>query len=457
MEENSQFIADLLYLLSVTGLEDLPKILIYLVPIVISWVVFKKIKAKRELTSQETLKTSKSGGFFEPTSLHPVIDPNICLGCATCVDACPEGNVLGIIQEKARLVNPEHCIGHGACKSACPTEAITLVLGTETRGVDIPNIQSNFETNVPGIFVAGELGGMGLIRNAIEQGRQAMENIAKSVSTSDSKAPVDVVIIGAGPAGFSASLYAQEHKINYVTVEQDTLGGTVAHYPRGKIVMTAPVKLPIIGQVRFGETTKEILVNFWRDAEQKSGIHINVKERMEKIAKVDGGYLVKTEKAAYHTKTVLLAIGRRGTPRKLGVPGEELGKVVYHLDDPAQYRQRSVLVVGGGNSALESALAIANETDTNVTLSYRGNTFQKANPTHVAAIDEAAKAGKLQILMQSTIKRIGSKDVTILYQGRELDLSNDNVIICAGGVLPTTILQDIGIDIETKYGSAYNE
>jgi len=457
MEENSQFIADLLYLLSVTGLEDLPKILIYLIPIVISWVVFKKFKAKRELVGQETLKTSKSGGFFEPTSLHPVIDPNICLGCATCVDACPEGNVLGIIQEKARLVNPEHCIGHGACKNACPTEAITLVLGSETRGIDIPNVQPNFETNVPGIFVAGELGGMGLIRNAVEQGRQAMENIAKSVSTSDSKAPLDVVIIGAGPAGFSASLYAQEHRINYITLEQDTLGGTVAHYPRGKIVMTAPVKLPIIGQVRFGETTKEILVNFWRDAEQKSGIHINAKERMEKIAKVDGGYRVKTEKATYHTKTVLLAIGRRGTPRKLGVTGEELSKVVYHLDDSAQYRYRNVLVVGGGSSALESALAIANETDTNVTLSYRGNTFQKANPANVAAIDEAAKAGKLQILMQSTIKRIGSKDVTILYQGRELDLANDNVIICAGGVLPTTILQDLGIDIETKYGSAYNE
>ncbi|NOZ54727.1 MAG: NAD(P)-binding domain-containing protein [Gammaproteobacteria bacterium] len=437
-------------------MEDLPKILIYLIPIVISWLVFKKIKAKREHISQETLKAATSAGFFEPTSLHPVIDPNICLGCATCVDACPEGNVLGIVQEKARLVNPGHCIGHGACKNACPTEAITLVLGKETRGIDIPNVQPNFETNVPGIFIAGELGGMGLIRNAIEQGRQAMESITKSVGTSDSKAPLDVVIIGAGPAGFSASLYAQEHKINYITVEQETLGGTVAHYPRDKIVMTAPVKLPIIGQVRFDETSKDVLVNFWRDSEQKSGIHINVKERMEKIDKIADGYLVKTDKNHYHTKTVLLAIGRRGTPRKLGVPGEELSKVVYRLDNPAQYSHRNVLVVGGGNSALESAMAISNQVGAKVTLSYHGNTFQKANPKNITVIDEAAKAGELQILMQSTVKRIGLKDITLLYQGRELDFGNDSVIICSGGILATTILRNLGIDIETKYDAAYN-
>ncbi|MGD8559590.1 MAG: FAD-dependent oxidoreductase [Gammaproteobacteria bacterium] len=454
MENNSQFIADLLYLLSVTGLEDLPKILIYAIPIVLSWFIYRKLKHKKERVSQKTLEDSRTHGYFEPTSLHPVIDRNICLGCATCVDACPEGNVLGVINEKAQIVNPSHCIGHGACKSACPTDAITLVLGSEKRGVDIPNVQPNFETNVPGIFVAGELGGMGLIRNAVEQGRQAMENITKSVSTTDSKAPFDVVIIGAGPAGFSATLYAQEHNLNYITLEQESLGGSVAHYPRGKIVMTAPLKLPLIGQVKLGETTKEILMNFWRDAEQKSGIRINTKERMEKIDRMDDGFVVSTQKGTYHTKTVLLAVGRRGTPRKLGVPGEESSKVVYRLDDAAQYRNHSVLVVGGGNSALEATLALSEEPNTKVTLSYRGTAFQNANPRNIAAVDEAAKAGKVQVLMQSNVKRIGSRDVAILYQGREIDLANDNVIVCAGGVLPTAILKDIGIEVETKYGTA---
>jgi thioredoxin reductase/Pyruvate/2-oxoacid:ferredoxin oxidoreductase delta subunit len=454
MEDKSQFIADLLYLLSVTGLEDAPKILIYLLPILLSWAIYKKVKARRDRESTSSLLSSQEAGFFEPVSLHPVIDRNLCLGCATCVDACPEGNVLGVIKEKAQLVNPSHCIGHGACKTACPTDAITLVLGTETRGVDIPFVQPNFETNVPGIFVAGELGGMGLIRNAIEQGRQAMENLSKAVKTADSQAPYDVAIVGAGPAGFSASLYAHEHGLKYVTFEQESLGGTVAHYPRGKIVMTAPVKLPIIGQVKFGETTKEVLMNFWNAAQQKSGVRINTKERMETIQKVEHGYIVHTPKGQYHAKAILLAIGRRGSPRKLGVPGEEDQKVVYKLDDAAQYRNQRVLVVGGGNSALEAALQISEEPGTTVTLSYRGSAFQKANPKNVVRVDEATKAGHMQVLLNSNVLHIDPKSVVIKQKDKEFELGNDAVIVCAGGILPTPLLKQLGIQIETKFGTA---
>ena len=454
MEDKSQFIADLLYLLSVTGLEDAPKILIYLLPIVVAWTIYKKLKAKRDLRSTTDLLTSQQAGYFEPVSLHPIIDRNICLGCATCVDACPEGNVLGVIKEKAQLVNPSHCIGHGACKTACPTDAITLVLGTETRGVDIPFVNPNFETNVPGVFVAGELGGMGLIRNAIEQGRQAMENIGKTVKSSDSTAPYDVVIIGAGPAGFSATLSAHEHKLSYVTLEQESLGETVAHYPRGKIVMTAPVTLPIIGQVKFGETTKEILMNFWKNAQQKSGVKLNTEERMEHITRLEDGFMVKTANGEYHSKAILLAIGRRGSPRKLGAPGEDDKKVVYKLDDPAQYREQRVVVVGGGNSALEAAMSIAEEPSAKVTLSYRGSSFQKANPKNVVKLDEAVKAGQLQVVMNSSIKRITPKTITIKYDNKEVEIQNDGVLVCAGGILPTPMLKELGIQIETKFGTA---
>jgi thioredoxin reductase/ferredoxin len=454
MEDQSQFLSDLLYLLSVAGIEDAHKIVTYAVPVVLSWVIYKKVKGHRDLRSRETLHASKEAGLHEPpVSLHPIIDHNLCLGCATCVDACPEGNVLGVIHEKAHLVNPSHCIGHGACKTACPTGAISLVLGTEKRGIDIPTLNPNFETNVPGLYVAGELGGMGLIRNAIEQGRQALEGIRKATAGASSKAPYDVVIIGAGPAGFSASLGAHAYKLNYATLEQETLGGTVAHFPRGKIVMTAPVQLPIVGQVKFSETTKEKLIRFWQDVEQRTGVKIHYQERMEGIEKTEDGFVVKTNKNSYHTKTVLLSIGRRGTPRKLDVPGEEQEKVVYRLDDPAQYRGQHVLVVGGGNSALEAAMSIAAEPDTTVVLSYRGNAFNNANPKNLTKLNDLAQENRLTVWMNSNVKQIDKHAVTLETPNGVLQLDNHAVIVCAGGVLPTPMLKALGVEIETKHGT----
>jgi thioredoxin reductase (NADPH) len=454
MQEQSEFLSDIVYLLSVAGVENAQDILVFLVPIALAWIIYHRVKKRRDRRSQETLQKAKDAGMGEaPVSLHPIIDHNICLGCATCVDACPEGNVLGVIREKAHLVNPSHCIGHGACKTACPTGAINLVLGNEKRGVDIPMLNPNFETNVPGLFVAGELGGMGLIRNAIEQGRQAMEGIRSIIGNNQSDIPYDVVIIGAGPAGFSASLDAHQHKLRYVTLEQETLGGTVAHFPRGKIVMTAPVQLPIIGQVKFSSTTKEKLLDFWKSAEQRTGVRINYMERMENIEKVKDGYLIKTPKNTYHTKAVLLSIGRRGTPRKLGVEGEEQNKVVYRLVDPAQYRNQHVLVVGGGNSALEAALAISEEPGTDVTLSYRSTVFAKANPKLVDKISAAANNKNMHVLLKSTVKEITEHEVTINAEDGEKTIKNDAVIVCAGGILPTPMLKSVGVEVETKRGT----
>jgi thioredoxin reductase (NADPH) len=399
------------------------------------------------------LENCVSEGLIEPPSLHPVIVADRCIGCGACIEACPEGEVLGLIEGKAKLIDASHCIGHGACKTACPTDGIKLVFGTATRGVDIPFVQPNFETNVPGIFIAGELGGMGLIRNAFEQGRQAIESIRNLDGIGQTADRLDLVIVGAGPAGFAASLAAKQHGLRFVTLEQDTLGGTVANYPRGKIVMTAPGVLPIIGKVRFTETTKETLLEFFKDAERKSGLKINYRERVEEISRAGQAFDVRSSKQTYRTRAVLLAIGRRGTPRKLGVPGEESTKVSYSLIDPAEFRQRRVLVVGGGDSALEAAASLAEESGTQVTISYRSKGFNRAKQKNRVRIQDLIDAKRIEVLMESNIKQIHPDHVELEHLGQETRLENNQVIICAGGILPTRFLEGIGVEVETKFGS----
>ncbi len=396
-------------------------------------------------------------GLIEPPSLHPIIDHAKCLGCGSCVLACHEKDVLGVINRKAELIAPTRCIGHRACKDACPVGAITLVFGTEKRGVDIPMVKPDFETNVPGIFIAGELGGMGLIRNAVEQGKQAMESIEKKLGSNRMDNEVlDVLIIGAGPAGFSASLSALEHKLDCVTIEQETLGGTVAHYPRNKIVMTQPAVLPMYGKTRFNETTKEKLMEFWQDVEQSTGVKIKYHERVLKIEREEQYFKVTSENDTLHsykTQSVLLAKGRRGTPRKLDIPGEEKPKVVYRLIDPEQYKSQHVIVVGGGDSALEAAYSISEMPDTTVTLSYRSEAFSRAKKKNRDKVQKALEEGMLNVLMKSKVKEIRDHDLLITHEGEEITLKNDAVIICAGGILPTAFLKEIGVEVETKKGT----
>ena len=428
---------------------------IYGIPLISILFFYIRGKKKSHVVSTVVLEENIKAGLTEPASIHPVINVNRCKGCGSCIHACPERekNVLGLVDGKAVLINPTSCIGHGACMRACPFDAITLVFGTEKRGVDIPHVSPSFETNVPGIYIAGELGGMGLIRNAITQGVEAMENICKR-KASGSAEMLDVFIVGAGPAGFAASLLAMKNNKNFVTVEQDSLGGTVSHFPRGKLVMTAPVDLPLVGKVKFTETTKEKLLEFWQKVEKDTGININYRERVESVTQLETGFEVKTTKSVYKTHSILLAIGRRGTPRKLGVPGEEQTKVVYRLIDPEQYKGQHVLVVGGGDSALEAATSLAEEPDTTVTLSYRSEAFARAKEKNRQKVSLAEAEGNLKVLFKSNVKEITKDKVSIDQQGEIIEIPNDGIIVSAGGILPTPFLKEIGIEIETKFGTA---
>lgn len=425
---------------------------LYAAVLVAVLVAYTLRRARMQRRHAEELRRSEKAGLVEPPSLHPVVDPARCIGSTSCVQACPEG-ALGIVDGKAQLINAAACIGHGACFAACAFEAITLVFGTERRGVDIPRLSPEFESNVPGLFIAGELGGMGLIRKAAEQGRQAMAAVRKRARGDFDH---DVVIVGCGPAGIAAGLAAIEGGLRYKLIEQeDSLGGAVFHYPRHKVAMTAPVKLPLVGTVKFAEVQKERLLEFWNDVVARTGLQISFHECLLDIARDGEGFVVRTSAARHRTRSVLLAMGRRGSPRKLGVPGEESPHVVYRLVDAEQYRGLRVLVVGGGDSALEAALALAAVRGTAVTLSYRSTAFSRVKGRNRIAIEQAVRAERVQLRLATEVQSIGAGDVELRLADNQTEvLACDAVIVCAGGQLPTPLLQKVGIHFETKFGTA---
>jgi len=428
-------------------------LLLYALPTLCLLLVYLRRRHAREGRSRSDYAISRAAGTVEPVSLHPVVNPNRCIGCGACVDACPEGSVLGIVGGQAELVNPTHCIGHGRCAEACPTDGITLAIGSARRGVEIPVLGGDFQTSVPGIFVAGELGGMGLIRNAVEQGRRAVEAVRKQPGHGSGGDRLDLVIVGSGPAGFAASLAARQHGLSFTTLEQDTFGGAIAHNPRGKIFVTEPIEMPLVGELPSRRMTKEQLLGLWEDARRRTQLTIREREKVESIEAVDGGFDIRTHAGVYPARAVLLAVGRRGTPRRLGVPGEELPKVVYRLHEPEQYSGMQVLVVGGGDSALEAAIRLAGEPDTDVCVAYRGEAFSRPRPENRKNFEDLVARGRVRLELGTVVRAIGPQSVTLECPSGTQELTNEAVVVCAGGVLPSAFLQTIGVRIETRYGT----
>ena len=417
-------------------------------------IIYIRKQMRESKVVEEKILVAKEEGLYEPVSLYPVVDPYRCIKSGACIDACPEHDILGIRNGKATIINASHCIGHGACFRACPVEAISLFIGTDKRGVDLPHINPNFESNVPGIFIAGELGGMGLIKNSVKQGNEAVENIVKSLKK-EALATYDLIIVGAGPAGISAALAAKKLNINALVLEQDTLGGTVFTFPRAKIVMTSEMDIPLHGKVKLHETSKKQLLELWKSILSKNSIQIQENSKVETITPEGNIFRVETGNGeTMTTKTILLAIGRRGTPRKLNVPGEISEKVAYRLLEPELIKNKKILVVGGGDSAIESALLLTEQNK--VTLSYRSNTFSRLKPKNTIAINNAIKNNLLEVLFSSIVVSIEPE--TILYTKGDSEevhkLENDLVFIFAGGELPIQFLKKIGIEITTKYGEA---
>jgi len=423
---------------------------------IIGFVMYFYLKSKRVKTEMNIQKIAKAKefGLHEPISLHPVIDTESCIGSGACIEACPEKDIIGIVNGKATTINASRCVGHGACFHACPVEAITLCIGTEKRGVELPHISPEFETNIRGLFIAGELGGMGLIKNAVEQGKQAILYLSKELKNIPD-AKFDAIIVGAGPAGISATLMATKLNLKVRTIEQDSLGGTVFNFPRSKIVMTSPMDLALYGKIKLTETTKSELLDLWQTVLSKNKITINEQEKVTAIEKNNGIFTLTTSKETYNSKTILLAIGRRGSPRKLGVKGEDKEKVAYRLLEPELIHNQKILVIGGGDSAIEAALLLAGEGN-DVALSYRGESFSRIKPRNLELINEFSLDGKVEVLLKSVVKEINDNAVilNLLDENEDIELPNDLVYVFAGGELPTVFLEKIGVRITKKFGEA---
>lgn len=420
--------------------------------VVIIFLIYLFVIRRRTIRTNQKIEKAKSIGLHEPVSLHPVIDVESCIGSGACIEACPEKDILGWANGRAKAINTSRCVGHGACFHACPVKAITLCIGTEKRGVDLPHVSQNFETNIPNLFIAGELGGMGLIKNAVAQGVQAIDHIVKRKKNS-SNSQYDVIIIGSGPAGIAATLAAAKNKMKYLTIEQDTLGGTVYSFPRKKIIMTSPMDLPLYGKVKLRETSKDELLALWTEVLNKNNIVINEQEKVVRIEKKDDVFEIETPKSIYHSTFVILAIGRRGSPRKLGVPGEGKQKVFYRLLEPELINKQNVLVVGGGDSAIESAVMLADQAN-HVTLSYRSDKFSRLKPKNQEMISEYISSKKINLILNSTVKEIHDSSVCINTGEKTIDIPNDLVYVFAGGELPTEFLEKAGVRITKRFGEA---
>lgn len=386
-------------------------------------------------------------GSETPPSLYPRINAAACICSGNCVSVCPEKEVLVMIDGRPRLVQPAACVGHADCLRSCPTHAIELVLGSPDRGIEVPTTDGRFQTTVPGLYVAGEVTGIGLIHNAVGQGRQAAKFALDSKSSAGTF-DTDIVIVGAGPAGLGAALEARHRRVRYRVFEKSTLGGAIRTYPRQKIVMTAPLELPGVGKLKLRRTSKEALVEMFEQVVRDTELDVTERAPVVAIRRVGAGFEVETAQGTVTTPRIVLAIGRRGVPRKLGVPGQDLAHVVYALADPASLAHASVVVVGGGDSAVEVALALA-RARAQVTLVHRGSDFGRTKPDNRRAIEAARAKGELTVELRAQIACVTPLHVE-LRDGTIIAAAH---VICAlGAELPAAWLRGIGIELRELRG-----
>jgi len=407
---------------------------------------------RRLVVQRERKREAAELGIDRPTAQYPFIDASRCIGCGACVEACPEGDPLGVVGGTAVVINGLRCVGHGRCEVACPVGAIEVGLGDLKGRADIPQLDEDYETSVSGLYIAGELGGLALVRNACRQGRAAAEAIVESLVAEPGVGPrpadeLDLAIVGAGPAGLAAALAAREAGLDYAVLEREaTLGGALLHYPRRKMVLTQPVELGQWGALDRSEYSKENLLALLSRMVDETGLHIHFERPVESAVKDGAAFKLLAGGTLYRARRVLLCMGRRGTPRKLGVPGEEQSRVMYRLIDAASYDGERILVVGGGDSAVEAALGLANVASNRVTLSYRKSKLFRIKKKNEDRIERAFASGRIEPVFDSAVEEILPDSVRLRVRGVEtVELANDYVFVFAGGIPPFSFLREAGV------------
>lgn len=386
--------------------------------------------------------------------VHSINDDR-CTGCDACVTVCPT-DVLELDQNKSRVKRFEDCIQCEQCALVCPTTALVMhVQGTKPPPFRMPDLDEYYQA-APGLYLIGEAAGKPLVKNASNLGRAVVEHIAKTglrpTRDPGAKVPeVDVFIVGSGPGGLSAGLSCVEKGLSYVIVEKDELiASTIARWPKGKDCMAEPYDVKNVALLPVFDSRKDELIAAWRTVIEKTGLKVQLREGVEEIKRLaDNRFEIRTTKRLYRAQRVVLGIGTRGKPRKLGVPGEHLQKVTPLLTDPADHRNQRVVVVGGGDSAVEAAVALA-ETAARVTLSYRGKQLSRCKAKNRQALDEVVRAGRVELKFSSNVVEITERSVKLKTGDKVEELPNDHVFVCIGGDAPVKWLESVGVKFVDK-------
>lgn len=408
-----------------------------------------RLERERSAAARERLDEAKARGAHKALAQFPHIDEAACLGCGSCIAACPEKDVLGLIDGVAKVVNGAHCVGHAKCEEACPVGAIKVGLGDVSKRSDIPRLSPSGESSVPGVYVIGELGGIALIRNALEQGARAAEDVARRLREEGAPAEPgvrDLLIVGSGPSGLGAALRAKELGLDVEIVSRDDLGGTIRQYPRRKLTLIQRVRVPGHGVMKEGEYEKEELLALLEGALRSAGLTVASGEGLVSVERTGRTLVTRTTKGEHRSRCVALALGRRGTPRRLGVPGEDSDRVFYSLVDASSYAGQRILVVGGGDSAVEAALGLARQPGSKVSLSYRKPEFFRLKARNEERLKKAVADGVLTLLLSSEVRRFEAKEAVLSHEGGERRLPVDWTFVFAGGDPPFPLLQKIGVE-----------